>query len=144
MADSLIAGSFLGCKFLIAMIFITAGIICGFANNSCSEDAGSGLIGFGLGIFAGSILSLLVILSLGILETLTNITFLKARIFLLIKFISALILLIIGSACLSKECSLGKPISSGILGSSFGLFFSTIVSSALFLIIWYRHGITKC
>lgn len=111
-------------KLVLGITFIVAGSVC-LDNGKCSisEGVGAGFVGAGIGLAFGTVVSLLGFV---VSESSPNKKS-KFGIFVGVKLVIALILLIAGLAVLHEE-----RMSGGLIGTSIGLFFGSIISVGLF------------
>ena len=111
-------------KLLIGISFIIAGSVC-LSNGDCSISDGvsSGFVGAGVGLAFGTVVSFFAFV---LSESSPN-KKPKMGIFIGVKFLISLILMIAGVASLHND-----RMGGGLIGTSLGIFFGSVVSVALF------------
>lgn len=138
------SGTFFGCiffaKFFVATIFIIAGGVC-VHNDNCSIDnrISIGFIGFGLGIVASSVVSIVLVILMTGLEMVTTWDVLRSMHIFLAKFLVGLVLLVVGIVYNVGDDPNEYTYGSGMIGASFGVGLGSVISFTMISMFFLRN-----
>lgn len=110
----------------LALSLIIGGAVCGFANDTCSDQVGASLIGMGVGLFFASLLSFVLERAFNTPDKITQHDLSKIRTFVGIKFLCAFILLIIAYLNYDANVKIGSGLVGAGCGVLVGSFFNLI------------------